>query len=582
MNFRFLGPQKIEEELKAVLTQVAAGKRPRDIERSMIEIKEEPGRRGPGGQILAGESRNEAAAAYLVDELACMSNTPGSGVIILGISDEGESLGTNLDTEWLRHRIYEVSDSKLTVDIREAELHGVRLLLLRPPESIEPIRSPRDRRIRWRVADNCVEVDAATWLAGRVIRSGFDWSDQPSGHRIEAASAVALEIARGFLLDASNDPTAAELAASTDADLLRRLNLVTPAGYLSNAGSLLFVDTPEPGIDYIRRDYSGADSSARVNRKGPLLTQLDAVLSAAMTANRIVHVPVGPAQVQVRAIPELALREAIVNGVVHRDWNSAHPTVVEHMADTLVVTSPGGFVPGVTPKNIITYPSTPRYRALASAISALKLAEREGIGVDRMVRDMLALGHSLPDIHEIEGPRVRVALVGGAPDGHWMEFLRAVTPETVAREVDLLLLLDLLMHMGWFDVNSAYPVLQKSPTETTEAIDRLERTTLSGQSLISVIEGIPVDSPDAWRLSNAARLRLADRLEVLAGPGNRQRLITGWARHRGRVSSTEVADLLGLSTSHSNTILTSLSEDGLLKPGRETRRGRGFYYVPVD
>ena len=48
----------------------------------------------------------------------------------------------------------------------------------------------------------------------------------------------------------------------------------------------------------------------------------------------------------------------------------------------LTVTSPGGFIGGITPANIITHPAVPRYRSLAEAMATLRLGEREGIGVD--------------------------------------------------------------------------------------------------------------------------------------------------------------------------------------------------------
>lgn len=58
-----------------------------------------------------------------------------------------------------------------------------------------------------------------------------------------------------------------------------------------------------------------------------------------------------------RDLPELAVREAIVNGVAHREWALPEPTVVEHVGRTTRVTSSGGLVGGVTPRNIITHPS---------------------------------------------------------------------------------------------------------------------------------------------------------------------------------------------------------------------------------
>src|SRR5699024_758165 len=204
-----------------------------------------------------------------------------------------------------------------------------------------------------------------------------------------------LEVGRRFLRESGTESGAA-LADATDADLLRRLNVVDADGFLTNAGSLLFVATPEPGIDYIRRDHPGADSTLRIQRSGPLLVQLADVEQVAAASNRILHVAAGFVQGQVRALPRLAVREAIVNGVIHRDWQTAAPTVVEHVGDSLIVTSPGGFIGGISPDNIITHPSTPRYRSLTAIMAALHLAEREGIGVDRMVAEMLALGHRPP------------------------------------------------------------------------------------------------------------------------------------------------------------------------------------------
>ncbi|EQD37499.1 transcriptional regulator, partial [mine drainage metagenome] len=226
----------------------------------------------------------------------------------------------------------------------------------------------------WRVNDNCVEVDPTSWHAGKLQRSGLDWSAQPSGHVVEEASPVAVEIARRYL-QAAGDEAATDLSLATAHDLLRRLNLAVGDGRLTNAGSLLFVGTPEVGIDYIRRDVAGSDSTNRVRSARPLLEQVWDVDQASQASNRLVHVPEGFVHGQLRAIPSRALREAIVNGVVHRDWLSPEPTTVEHVGDLLTVTSPGGFIGGITPSNIITHPAVPRYRSLAEAMATLRLAE---------------------------------------------------------------------------------------------------------------------------------------------------------------------------------------------------------------
>ena len=345
---------------------------------------------------------------------------------------------------------------------------------------------------------------------------------------------------------------------------------------------MLFVETPNIGIDYMRRAVPGADATTRVRSARALLEQVWEVDRASEASNRIVHVPERFAHGQLRAIPARALREAIVNGVAHRDWLSPHPTTVEHIGDTLTVTSPGGLIGGIAPTNIITHPAVPRYRSLAEAMASLRLAEREGIGIDRMVRDMLAIGRPEPEISEIEGPYVRVGLVGGEPDNEVVNFLSHLVPPVIGSDVDALLLLDRLAKSGWTDRIAAGPVLQRPPVETQAAIERLSAAQIDGAAVIVQVKGVPVDQSPAFRLSDVSLRRLSGRVAHLATPEGRTRLILDWAAARRRVSTTEIADLTGLSVPYVGSLLSGLEDDGLLAPGRENKLGRGFFYVPVD
>lgn len=68
---------------------------------------------GPTGIIIEGQPPNEEAARYLAAEMDCFANTPGGGAIILGVADDGTRIGTRLDAEWLRHRIWEPANKQL-------------------------------------------------------------------------------------------------------------------------------------------------------------------------------------------------------------------------------------------------------------------------------------------------------------------------------------------------------------------------------------------------------------------------------------------------------------------------------------
>ncbi len=577
------GPDPIEDEIQRVLSRLETGGiGADDIESKHVDLKEEAGRRN--GPILGPSSpHNEKAAKSLAEDAACMANTDGGGALIVGVADDGNLQGTLLHAEWLRRRIYELTQKQLTVSVREVTFIGqFRLLILRCPEAVQPIRV--NQKITWRVNAACVEVDASTWQDRRMRRIGYDWSAQASGLSASQVRAAAVDRARDFLR-ASGETKAQELADASDSELLTRLNVVTADGHLSNAGAIAFVGRQDPALDYIRREHSGGDSLNRLRQSNRgLVEELYDIEQAIRASNPIRHLPDGLVTGQVRQLPDGAVRETIVNGCVHRDWNQTEPTLVEHDGPTLVVTSPGGFVGGVTPANIITHPSEPRNRALAELFASLRVAEREGIGVDRMVRDMIRVGHAPPEIEEIDGPRVRAALVGNIIDDGWIGFLLKITPR-VGSDLNALLLLRHLIGHWWVDASIAAPLLQRTRLEAQAAISSLAAKTINGKPLLQDVQGIPDDGPQAWHLTSAALTVLAEQDErsgYRRRPVTRAQIALAWARARGRISTTELASIVGASASNVGSVLKSLEQQELLVPSRPERAGPGFFYAPVS
>ena len=604
MSAQFSAPNPLDVEILSVLQALAdraeGRASPGRLERHLVDLKEEAGRRGPQGQVLAGDTQNERAANALVEEVACMANTPGGGALVVGAADNGDLIGTNLDTEWLRHRLYELTKRRVTVDARAVTVAGARLVVLRMVEAVEPVR--HDNRIRWRVDDHCVEIDAATWHDRHLNRIGFDWSAQPSTHPVTDVRATAVQVARDYLR-ASNEPKALDLADATDADLLRRLNVVTPDGSLTNAGALVFVGRSTPTLDYLRRDVAGGDSRVRLNEAGrSVLEELYEVERTIAAYNPVEHVGDGLAIGQLPRLPPRAVREAIVNGLAHRDWATELATVVEHVGTSLVVWSPGGFVEGVNADNLITHPSQSRNTALTTLFAALRVADREGVGVDRMMGDMIRVGLAPPVFEQVAGPRVRTALVGGSADRAWLDFLRSLTPIGIADDLDVLILLRLLAENGWFDAASAAPVMQRNLVEADAAIGRLDGARIAGRVLrdlagtlgrpldqpvgshiIQRIDGVPVDTQPAWCWAGTAtRTRLHLRGSALTSVEGRRRVATRYAHHRGRISTTELASITGVASQQANRTMKDLEEQGVLQPGRAERAGRGFFYIPAD
>lgn len=574
------GGDPVRAELTDLLARMQAGEViDRGAEYKRLDLKEEAGRRDRSSQVGPGSPENQAAAQKLAGEAACMANTPGGGALVVGVADDGTLIGADLDAEWLRHRIYELTRRLLTVDVSEAVVQGVRLLVVVAPSAVEPIRV--NDKLFWRVDDHCVEVDAGTWNARRMQALNYDWSGDASTIAASAVRSQAVEMARDFLR-ATGDPSARELASNPDMQLLRRLNAITGDGLLTNAGVLAFVGRGTPSLDYVHRDYAGGDSTARVHRPDrSLLEELAEVFLSIDAHNATRHLPAGLVVRQVRDIPALAAREAVVNGVAHREWGLAGATTVEQVGRTLRVTSPGGFFGGVNESNIITHPSQSRNPALTQLLADLRVAEREGIGVDRMVREMVRVGHQPPVIREISGPYVRTSLVGDTLDEAWIGWLASLQPDEESADVSSLLLLRHLVNTGWVDERRAAPIIQLTTEEARGAIAKLARATIDGRPILAQVDGTPDGTDPAWRLSTSALSALADRDQATGQTRrfpSRTEIAQTYAAARCRISTTELGSLANASATNVGGTLKALATEGVLSPSSAVGRGRGFFY----
>jgi hypothetical protein len=64
------------------------------------------------------------------------------------------------------------------------------------------------------------------------------------------------------------------------------------------------------------------------------------------------------------------------------------------------------------------------------------------------------------------------------------------------------------------------------------------------------------------------------------GEATERRWISNWI---ARLQSPQPGSTtwIALSSPYAGTVLTSREEEGILRPGRENKLGRGFYYVPA-
>lgn len=122
---------------------------------------------------------------------------------------------------------------------------------------------------------------------------------------------------------------------------------------------------------------------------------------------------------------------------------------------------------------------------------------------------------------------------------------------------------------------------RRSWLPTPGALAKLSKASVLHAPIIEPIAGSPDGTDPVWRLSRTS----ADLLRQLDEQVNRnrvwpsrERVAASYAKARGRISSTELASLVGAYASNVGAVLKRLEEDGLLAPSRASRRGTDFYY----
>ena len=217
-------------------------------------------------------------------------------------------------------------------------------------------------------------------------------------------------------------------------------------------------------------------------------------------------------------------------------------------------------------------------------LAAVGVAEQQGIGVDRMVGDMLRLGLPAPSIREHGGPEVVTTLVGQAVPDSWIRWLRRFDDPAVQRDLRLLMIVDALVGRGWIDMPRAARLLQVSDAEALDSLNRMAGIRFEGGAALRRVEGTPADSATAYVLRHRPLARL---LEFDRETGwhhdrpPRKALALDYAKARGRISTTELGSLVHAAPTNVGGVLRSLEEEGLLEPSRAVRRGAGFYYRHV-
>jgi ATP-dependent DNA helicase RecG len=171
----------------------------------------------------------------------------------------------------------------------------------------------------------------------------------------------------------------------------------------SNAGMLVFAFDPLdlfPGSKVQFVQYGGpqldADVLSEKTFTGNLITilaELDSFLKGRFTQK-----PVKVTELREQAVfdyPTEAVRELLMNAILHRDYQSTSPIRFYQFSDRIEIQNPGGLYGDASPEN---FPTVNAYRnpVIAEAMHTLGYVNRFGRGIARARRALLENGSSEP------------------------------------------------------------------------------------------------------------------------------------------------------------------------------------------
>lgn len=561
-------------EIDGVLEALRGGVPAADLEGPCLEFKQE-------GPTL------KKTLEVVADAVVCLANADG-GTVVLGVADApgppGPFLGVaaELTADVLSRGVFERTRPQLSVPVQDRAEGPARLLVITVPRGATLYANARGTATRRR-GSQCVPFPPEEQRQALAARGLHDWSAEPCGSGMSAADPVELDRLRRLLRNARKD----ELAGRDSRQLLTDLRLLTVDGELTRAGLLLVGRedrlrsvVPSYGYAYQYRPTPGGESTTRVREYRPILAAIERILDL-VDARRLVHAinVSGGVQLQVHDYSLSAVRELVINALVHRDYLFEGSVEIEHSPEQLLVTNPGGLVFGVTPDNILTHPSTPRNRLLLEAVTALQVAERTGQGVDRVYRELLRSGKR-PPVYLDDGVRVQVLVDGGTGDDAFVRFVNnelgsnPLWVEFVV-DVDVLLALNHLRHARTINATALAAVAQRSVLEAQRILQRLAHAGLVEPSRRTARRPFPSYSLSAPVLTSLGRAvsyhrRQADGLD---------RKVVEHVREYGHVTNQALRRMFDVNVYGARDMLRDLQQRGILSK-IDDRAGPGVRYGP--
>jgi ATP-dependent DNA helicase RecG len=526
-----------------------------------------------------------------VEAVVCLANRIGQGVahLVVGVEDDGRVSGTRArhgartDVHKVAAMIGARTRPSIAASVELVDVEGKTVLVIEIPAQRQPIATCDGVFLRRVLGGDgrpaCMPMDVYALQSLQSDRGLLDPSSQVvASARWEDLDPLEFERFRRSVRErrGRSDESLLELP---DLELAKSLGVVEANGTVRGvklAALLLFgkedalfryVPTHEVAFQAMR----ALDVEINDFFRWPLLRVMEEIEARIRARNREQELLVGVLRVGVPDYPERALREALANALIHRDYQRLGATHFQWRPDRIEISNPGGFPEGVRLDNLLVTAPHPRNPLLADAFKRAGIVERTARGIDTIYFEQLRNGRAAPSYSRSDGAGVTVVIPAGEAN---LEFVRLlVTEGQRGRSVclDELIVLNALSRGEGLAAEEAGRLIQKSEAEALIVLERLAHSGL--------VEGRVRSRANGWRLSVAACRTLGNSApragKFLREPQELEDRVVKFVEQHGRITRKQAAGLCRVGPYQATRLL-----DRLVTAGRLLRHGqrKGSWY----
>lgn len=161
---------------------------------------------------------------------------------------------------------------------------------------------------------------------------------------------------------------------------------ITKNGVFTNLALLLSDQCPHTTKIAVFNDESCTEFRDSREFGGSIFKQFENTVNYLALCNKTVSTIKGIVRTDKQDYPEEAIREALLNALVHRDYSFSGSSIINVNDNKMEVISLGGLLPGLSVEDIRIGVSQPRNQKLAEIFHRLRLIESYGTGIRRIFK----------------------------------------------------------------------------------------------------------------------------------------------------------------------------------------------------